>query len=305
MKTLFLSLNKDYILDSGGSNIVLKHDLPNDIRYELGAELAFMTKDESISDKAKIITDVKEARPEAFAEIEDKIKTLVIEKLLLQEIPEETTIVLPETYVDWLAYNSNQSYAEIGKKLRSLANKVTLCLTDIYDEYITGKVLPKVRDVIVANNEINKFTIVDHNDAESKVVKTILEMRSGLEFEPYGGGWLQYEIGYALGNGIGATKNPEEAFKHYLLSAEKRNSLAANWVGWCYQQGIGTQSNLEKALVWYNVGAELKNHAAEANAAFFYYNGMGTGVDVVKAVELYERALADNNNIGFALYHLA
>lgn len=66
MKTLFLSLNKNYILDSAGSNVVFKYDLLNDILYELGAELAFMTKDDSIGDKAKIITDVKDARPEAF-----------------------------------------------------------------------------------------------------------------------------------------------------------------------------------------------------------------------------------------------
>lgn len=305
MKTLFLSLNKNYILDSAGSNVVFKYDLLNDILYELGAELAFMTKDDSIGDKAKIITDVKDARPEAFDEIVDKIRTLVVGKLLMPEIPEETTIPLPEAYVDWLAYNSNQSYAEIGKKVRNAGNKVTLCLTDIYDEYISGKVLPRVRDIIVANDEINKFAIVDHNDSESKVVKTIIDMKSGLDFEPYDGPWLQYEIGYALGNGVGTVKDLKEAFKHYLTSAEKRNPLAANWVGWCYQQGLGTKSDLSKALIWYNVGAELKNHAAEANAAYFYGNGIGTEVNINKAAELYERALSDNNNIGFALNNLA
>lgn len=305
MKTLFLSLNKDYILDSAGNNIVLKYDLLNDILYELGAELAFTVRDDSISDKTKIITDIRNARPEAFAEIDDKIKTLVIEKLLQPEIPEETTIVLPDSYVDWLLYNSNQSYAAIGRKLRGTGNRVTLYLTDIYDEYIIGKFLVKVRDIVVANTEIERFTIVGHDDPESKIVKTIIDMRANLGFEPYNGGWLQCEIGRAFYAGIGVVKNLEESFKHYLQSAEKRNPAAANWVGWCYQQGLGIPSDLVKALVWYNIGAELKNHSAEANAAFFYGNGMGTSVDYGKAVELYERALANNNNIGFALNNLA
>lgn len=198
MKTLFLSLNKDYFLDSAGSNIVLKYDLFNDIMYEIGAELAFMVKDDCISDKVKIITDTRDARPEVFAAIVDKINTLVIWKLLLAEIPEETTFAFPDSYVDWLSYNSNRAYAEIGRKLHENGNSVTLCLTDIYEESTTKKFLAKVRDTVIANNEINKFTIVGNNDPESNIVKTIIDMRANLVFEPYDGGWLQYEIGYAL-----------------------------------------------------------------------------------------------------------
>lgn len=305
MKTLYISLQKDYILDTAGNNIVVKYDLLNDILYELGAELAFKTKDDSIGDKTKILTDIRETRPETYEEIVEKIKTSIISKLLLPEVPEDGSIVFPDSYTDWMLYNSNQSYAAIGKKLKESGNKETLSLTDIYTDYIEEKLLPKIKNIINADKDIAQFTIVGVNDPQAAIVRAIKQDKESLRFEPYDGGWLQYEIGYAFGNGIGVQKNLEKAFAHYLAAAETRHAIAANWVGWCYQQGLGTAADLSKALLWYNIGAELGFHAAEANAAYFYENGMATPVDYKKATELYERALANNNNIPFALNNLA
>lgn len=305
MKTLFIAFDKNYPLDTAGNIVVFKHDLLNDIMYELGAEMAFMTKDDSIGDKTRIITDIKDARPEDYDTIVERIQSSIISKLMLPEVPEEASIIFPDSYTDWLVYNSDRSYAEIGNKLRGRNNTITLCLTDVYQDYITEKVLSRISDIVKSDNDICKFTVVDVDNSESAFATTVKGMRANLEFEPYNDGWVQNEIGYAHNTGIGALKDLEKSFKHYLISAEKRNPVGANWIGWCYQQGLGVPKDLTKALFWYNIGAELKNHASEANAAFFYENGMATSVDFNKAVELYERALADNNNIGFALNNLA
>ena len=305
MKTLIVSISKDYPIDTGRNIIVLKYDLLNDIMYELGAELAFKIKDDSIGDKTKIITDISDSRPEDYTEIVDKIKSGIIAKLFLANVPEESSIVFPDSYTDWMVYNSNLAYAEIGRKLRANNNKVTISLTDVWEDYIQSKVLPRVEDIVKSDTSVNRFTIEGVNNPDSQLARAINCFRDNLEFEAYDSGGVQFEIGEAYNSGLGVEKNLEEAFKYYLAAAEKRHSVAANWIGWCYQNGLGVKPDDSKALMWYNIGAELGNKNAQANAAFFYETGKGTAIDLNKAVDLYERSLSDNNNIGFALVNVA
>ncbi len=302
IKTLFISLSNDFPLDNGGNNVIVKYNLLNDILYEIGAELTFKFKDVHISDKTKIITDIKDYRPEDYKIILERINSEIILRLLMPEIPEETCLTVPSSYTDWLVYHSNQIYAEIGRKLREEDNTITLCLKDIYDEYIKENLIRKIKNLINSDTRIQKFTIVELNDSKSGLVKLIESLRDNLEFDRYDGAWVQAGIGYAFYAGAGTPKDLKKSLIHYKNASEKGNGSAANWVGWCYEQGIGTESDSSKALFWYNRGADLGNHFAEANAAFFYNNGIGTEVDIAKAEQLYLKATACN--IPFAIHDL-
>jgi len=105
----------------------------------------------------------------------------------------------------------------------------------------------------------------------------------------------QYNIGLLYYNGWGLKKNIEKAFSWYLKSAKQGYSMAQYNLGCCYLYGQGIAQDQEKALFWFEQASEQNYPMGSYNAGMCYYNGWGTEKDFTKAVAYFQKA-ADLGN---------
>lgn len=95
-------------------------------------------------------------------------------------------------------------------------------------------------------------------------------------------------LGTMYFDGKGVDKNLQEAFKYYLIAANRGNIDAKNIVGWMYNTGKGTALNYDEAFKWYKDAAEMGNVRAQCNLGFLYEHGNGTTKDFKKAFMWYK-----------------
>lgn len=302
MKTLFISFDTDLPLHTEGNIVVLKHDLLNDLFYELGSELTFLSKSELSTDKNALIADFKNDCPEEFKTFSQDLLKITTKKLLEEDSKSESQIRvdLPETYIEWLKYHPNPEYQTIGRIENLLYIDIA---TDDLTEYVTKFLNTIVKKAIETDLSIEKFTFVEAINEDADYIKQIMSLRNNLAYEPYDGSWIQCEVAAAYWNGIGATKDIPKSLTHYLRATEHGNGIAANWLGWCYQTGNGIEKDEVKALEYYKKGSELGNINSDANLGYCYHLGVGTPVDYGQAVNYYQKGA--EGGITFAQVNLA
>lgn len=302
MKTLFISFDADFPLYTEGNIVVLKHDLLNDLFYELGSELVFMSKSEVSTDKTALIADFKEDRPEEFKAFTRYLLKKASEELLEGNLESDSQIRfdLPESYIEWLKYHPNPEYHTIGRM--GDLHYIDIATEDLV-EYVNKFLITVVGKEIENDLTIQKFTFVEAVNNDVNFRDVITSLRDNLTYEPYDGSWVQCEVAAAYWNGIGAAKDIPKSFHHYRRAAEKGNGIAANWLGWCYQSGNGIEKDEVKAFEYYKRGSELGNINADANLGYCYHLGIGTPIDSEKAVIYYLKGAKEN--ITFAQVNLA
>lgn len=89
----------------------------------------------------------------------------------------------------------------------------------------------------------------------------------------------------------GLSKDPEQAFAHYLKAAEGRYTGAYFTLGLCYSEGKGVGQDYEKAFLWFKKAAENDDPMAWVELGKCYYAGRGVPVDYSRAVEWYRKAI--------------
>ena len=77
-----------------------------------------------------------------------------------------------------------------------------------------------------------------------------------LERAEMGDAEAQYNLGDTYANGIGVTKDDEEAVKWYRKAAEQGHAEAQFSLGLMYAFGEGVAKDLEEAVKWYRKAAE-------------------------------------------------
>ena len=65
-------------------------------------------------------------------------------------------------------------------------------------------------------------------------------------------------------DGIGVSKNDQEAFKWFSLAAKQNDPEAQYNVGTMYAKGKGVQQNMQEALIWMKRAAEQGDQEAQA-----------------------------------------
>lgn len=122
----------------------------------------------------------------------------------------------------------------------------------------------------------------------------------------------QCNLGDCYVNGIGVNKNTEEGFlwthnayvngskeaeqnlysyfQYYKSLAERGNTAAAFFVGYCYENGYGTKKNYYEAYKWFKESADTGDVDGMNHLAYLYYNGLGTTEDKVNAVFWWKKA---------------
>lgn len=101
---------------------------------------------------------------------------------------------------------------------------------------------------------------------------------------------------YLMGNGV--ERNPEEAFRWFMLAARQGNYLAQHSVALCYYEGLGVPKDLRLAAQYYMLAAEHGYEDSQLNLAVMYARGDGVTRDPVQSYFWFD--LAFENGIARA-----
>ena len=102
-------------------------------------------------------------------------------------------------------------------------------------------------------------------------------------------GFLWTHKAYVNGSNVAET-NLHSYFQYYKSLAERGNTTAAFFVGYCYENGYGTTKNYYEAYKWFKISADTGDVDGMNHLAYLYYNGFGTLEDKSNAVFLWKKA---------------
>ena len=106
------------------------------------------------------------------------------------------------------------------------------------------------------------------------------------------------ELGQMHENGLGVRKDEAEAFRWYLLGAERGNPAAKYKVGLMYQNGQGVAQSYARAHTWFRRAAGARVHEANVALGKLYEEGQGVRKDYAEAMKWYRQAI-----VGYVLDH--
>lgn len=173
MKTLYVNLNNEQIQRTH-SYEVLNYNLLDDFFYYLGDGIV-----EDLDFHADKISLIEEFNiPENASDFDEILKQWEeLKSILFSEKPEGTfEITLPNGYIDWLRYNSNDEYRKIYslKYSNNGRNVVSIDIDDFYTSCIKGDLLRRINSHVNRNHNIDKFVIgIDKIDDKSFFIDEI------------------------------------------------------------------------------------------------------------------------------------
>lgn len=129
------------------------------------------------------------------------------------------------------------------------------------------------------------------NDSIPKDYKKAFEFFSKCHYDQ-----AYYYIGYMYEEGLGITKDDQQAFIWYKKAAEKGNIKAQVRLAKVYEDGRGTNIDLHKAFIWNKIAAGLGNDIAQYNLGCLYEQGKGIDKDPNKALYWYNQSANQGNN---------
>ena len=193
---IIISFNPECPFYTDYNSIMYYYNIISDLVYEICFELTQLIDTAEIDDRTKLILDYKREYPSEYTAFETYLYTLFVTSLNNDNIPGAVIIEVPDHYLNWLGYHSNEIFTEIGQKLAVLGSRITINLYDVFADYI----LPGIRTII--ENEcknhplIKYFTIVDFNDPSIEFVKRIEGNNKDLEYLPYESDILKIQMRY-------------------------------------------------------------------------------------------------------------
>lgn len=118
----------------------------------------------------------------------------------------------------------------------------------------------------ISNVAYMSMNIEDYNcnteEEKNMYYKSAIELWKDLEYNGYYGS-ASTNLGWMYENGRGVEKDYKQAFKHYLLAAEKGCDVGQMNLAYSYRDGTGTEKDLDKAIYWYRKSAEQGNEIAK------------------------------------------
>jgi TPR repeat protein len=118
----------------------------------------------------------------------------------------------------------------------------------------------------------------------------------------------QYCLGCNYQDGVGVTKDPQEALKWMQMAAIQGMARAQRKAGWMFQSGLGTDIDLAQALNWYQKASAQGDAQANMNLGWMYDQGLGVPQDYAEAAKYYRPAAekglaAAEDNLGLLYLH--
>lgn len=276
MKTLIISFDKEFPIKTAGDLVVYSYDLINDLVYEVSNEISGYLDSGFIGDKKILLSEFEKDRPSQYNDFISLLKSTLIKALSENNLPESLSLPFPEGYVDWLRYNTNPQFVEIGKRILKNNPILQIKPREIYEDYIQGTVIPAIDKLIGKFSDIHTYTITDINDNNFQLTKEIKDLYPSIHFLPFYNGKIQREIGLAYYNGTGTVQNWKNAFHYFERGAEDGDPDALCYVGIFYENGQIIEQDFTKALNYYRESQRAGSLIGSAYLGHAYQKGIGT-----------------------------
>ena len=158
MKTLYVNLGNEQI-ESTKSTEVLNYKLLDDFFFYLGEAIV-----EGIDFHANKISLIEEFNtPKNASDFDEILKQWEkLKSILFGEKPKGIfDITLPNGYINWLRYNSNDEYRKIYSFKYSNSDKsvVSIDIDDFFTSCIEGDLLRKINSYVVKNQQIDNIVL--------------------------------------------------------------------------------------------------------------------------------------------------
>lgn len=290
MKTLIISFDKDFPIKTAGNLVVYIYDLINDLVYEVSNEVASCLESGFLGDKTALLSEFEKDRPSQYKDFINLLKSKLFNALSETNIPETLSLPFPEGYVDWLRYNTNTQFVEIGKSI--LENDYILKVNpkEIYEDYFIKGIISAVISIIKNYRDIKFVTVKDNDNVNLIVFKAIVQDFPDIKAVQYSDGRIQRMIGLAYYKGEGISQDFHKADEHFTKASEKLDADSFCYLGRLYEKGDGVQKDLSKAFHLYSESARLGSVLGKAYLGRAYHKGIGVEIDIPKAIEYYQAA---------------
>ena len=183
MKTLYIDINNTPIANTPELE-VLSIDLKRDFYYSLGESVKGRVR--GISSNIDLIADYMSSGEDATG-INQAWKQ--VKEILFSDNPEEDVIIsLPQSYLEWLRYNNNDSYRNIYEQLYSgqRSVSVTINMEELYEDAISGTLYRKIRRYLKDDVDIEAFVFNDNCiNRKSAIVRKLKEDFEDVGFIPF------------------------------------------------------------------------------------------------------------------------
>ena len=287
MKSLIISLDNSFPIKTDGNLVVYNYDLIGNILYDIAYEITSFSSNGFVGDRMTIIQEFASERKEEFRDFIKVLYNLIMSAFSANSIPDKLTIPFPEGYIDWMRYNAKPEFTDIGKNIIEKGITIAINPQEIYQEYVSGKILTEINKLFDEYEDIELFAIVGVNDTGFHLIVDILSQHPECRYLPYNDGIIQREIGLAYYNGEGISQNYEKALSYFKNGVEKGDIDSIGYIGKFYEEGLIVDQDHSKAFRYYQ---DAENQGSLMGSAFLgqaYHNGIGTLINIEKAVEYY------------------
>lgn len=107
-------------------------------------------------------------------------------------------------------------------------------------------------------------------------------------------------LGTMYAEGVGVTKDNQQAMVWFRKAAERNDADAQNMMGYLFINGNGVIQDYKQALFWYHKSADSGNAEGQFRLGSMYMAGLGVNKDENAAVELWKKS-AENGNANACL----
>jgi len=219
-----------------------------------------------------------------------KVEFNGIKKISFQNIKTPET----KTY-ELIVRNSNgiikkKSLQVLVKPKIVITNKKRLSKLSEYKNiiYITSLIILLILTILVYLNEkkheLQKGLIAYDNNIYELAFSKFIKNKDKLT--PY----MQYLLGYLYNQGLGTTRDYNEALTWYKNSATHGLANAQYNIGVLYHNGQGVTQDYNEAMNWYQKASDQELPAAQCNIGVLYNNGQGVSQDFGEAFRWYKKA---------------
>lgn len=295
MKALIVTLDSAFPVTSNENLLILRYDVVDDVLYELADTLFDLIGENKAQNKSDIFSLFKSRYPSEYNRFVDSLIKSVRNAILSQKIPNEISIVLSSVFVEFLRADYNNNYSRIGKILKNRNCEVVLSIENIYIDQVKPNIISSVSNILKDSATIDFYTIKDCDNEDCQIIQDINARLRNLQFQPYSGGLVQYELGNAYEHGLSVHKDISKAIEHYKIASEQNNYNALARLGHFYKEGVGFPVDYQVAFSYYLKAAEGNNAEALFNIGVLYEKGLGVEQDYKKAIEYYEKAAVLGN----------
>lgn len=171
MKTLFININSSDKTNKDNVEVV-KYDFLNDFYYALGEAIA-QGRASSVNKSDLVLDYKKDTLTTRFTDILKEAE-LFKRRLWGKDLSEKCTICLPDEYLSWLRYNSNDVYRAIYETGFSTGNcEIVLDLQDFYEyselkrsiwKYLKSR---DIKEIIFSDTGITEESYIVHEIHEN------------------------------------------------------------------------------------------------------------------------------------------